>query len=295
MRILLTGATGFVGRPLVGRLLAAGHDCFVLSHRPDAGSRNLPPAATVLAYDDLWPPAGAVVNLAGESIAGWWTPRKRRRIMNSRLRTTRRLVAWLAAISPRPHVLLSMSAVGIYGHRPGERLTEASSPDPARKFRARVCRAWEAEARAAGRYGVRVVTLRLGNVLHPSGGYLGALLALYRRLPLVGLAPAHTCFSWISRRDAVRMVLFALENASVRGPLNVTAAHAVRQDTFMRALARPLGKRVWGALPAWVPRMVLGAFAATLLDSQDVRPARAQELGFSFADPHLSPYLARVL
>ncbi|MDX1687727.1 MAG: TIGR01777 family oxidoreductase [Candidatus Promineifilaceae bacterium] len=295
MKILLTGATGFVGRALVPRLLTAGHDCVVLSRRPNAGARRLPPTVHMLSYDDVWPAADAVINLAGETIAGWWTPDKRRRIMNSRLQITRRLVAWMATASPRPRTLLSMSAVGIYGHRPGEIITEASSPDPAQAFRARVCRAWEAEARAAGRYGVRVVTLRLGNVLHPAGGYLGALLALYRRLPVVGLAPARTCFSWVSRRDAVRMVRFALENDVPQGPLNVTAPRSVSQGVFTRALARRLGKRLWGRLPTWALRLGLGAFAATLLDSLDVRPAKARELGFRFDDPRLPPYLARVL
>lgn len=295
MKILLTGATGFVGRPLVEQLLAAGHDCVVLSRRPDVGARRLPPAATLLSYDDPWPPVSAVINLAGETIAGWWTPRKRRRIIDSRVQTTRRLVTWMATVPPPPRLFLSISAVGIYGHRPGEVLTEASSPDPAHKFRARVCRAWEAEARAARRHSARVVTLRLGNVLHPSGGYLGALLALYRRFPVVNLAPARTCFSWISRRDAVRMVQFALENEAVQGPLNVTAPHPVRQGVFTRALARRLGKRVWGQIPVVALRLALGAFAATLLDSQDVRPARARKLGFRFADPELPPYLERVL
>lgn len=295
MRILLTGATGFVGRPLVEQLLGAGHECIVLSRRPDAGAQRLPPAATVLAYDDAWPPVDAVINLAGETIAGWWTPGKRRRIMNSRAQTTRRLVEWMHGVAPRPRALLSMSAVGIYGHRPGEILTEASSPDPAQRFRARVCRTWEAEARAANRYGVRVVTLRLANVLHPAGGYLGALLTLYRRLPIVGLGPSATCFSWVSRRDAVRMVQFALEEEAVQGPLNVAAPHPVRQSVFTRALARRLGKRVWGRVPAWALRLALGAFAATLLDSQDVRPAKAEVLGFRFADPELISYLERVL
>lgn len=295
MRILLTGATGFVGRPLVEQLLDAGHECMVLSRRPDAGAQRLPPAATVLSYDDAWPPVDAVINLAGETVAGWWTPEKRRRIMASRVQTTRGLVAWLHGVSPRPHTFLSMSAVGIYGHRPGEILTEASSPDPAQNFRARVCRAWEAEARAASRHSARVVTLRLANVLHPAGGYLGALLTLYRRLPIVGLGPPERCFSWVSRRDAVRMVQFALEEQAVQGPLNVVAPHPVRQGVFTRALARRLGKRVWGRVPAWALRFTLGAFAATLLDSQDVRPAKAQRFAFHFTDPELAPYLGRVL
>lgn len=295
MKILLTGATGFVGRPLVEQLLAAGHECVVVSRRPDAGARRLPRRVTMLAYDDAWPTTEAVINLAGETIAGWWTPDKRQRIMNSRIQITRRLVAWMGMSAPRPRVFLSMSAVGIYGHRPGEMLTEASSPDPAQKFRAQVCRAWEAEARAAGHYGARVVTLRLGNVLHPAGGYLGTLLTLYRWLPVVGLAPAQNCFSWISRRDAVRIALFALENEAVQGPLNGAAPCAARHGAFTRAIARRLGRRVWEHLPAWSLRLGLGAFADVLLDSQDVQPAKAQRLGFGFADPRLSPYLARVL
>jgi len=295
MRILLTGATGFVGRPLVGRLVADGHQCIVLSRYPERKDQRLPAQTTVVGYDQSWPAVDAIINLAGESIVGLWTPSKRRRILRSRVETTRRLVTWIARSPARPHTLISMSAVGIYGDRPGEPLDEGSSPDPARKFRARVTRAWEAEAWRAQPLGVRVVACRLGNVLHPAGGYLGKLLDIYRWLPVVGFGSAASDFTWISREDAVRLLSFALHHPSLHGPLNITAPYPVTQATFTRLLARSLRRRVWGRLPGWLLELVLGEFSSAFLDSQAVYPRKALAAGFTFSYPELEAYLATAL
>ena len=191
---------------------------------------------------------------------------------------------WMETISPRPAVFLSISAVGIYGDRPGEVLGEGASPDPAQKFRARVCRAWEAEARAAATLGIRVVILRLGNVLHPSGGYLGNLCRAYRWLPLFGLGAASNMFSWISRGDAIRLIDFVLRHEEAQGPVNATAPRPVSQGELTRLLAEKLQKVYWGQLPGWMFRVMLGEFSSAFLDSQDVRPAQALALGFTFVD-----------
>ena len=291
MRILLTGATGFVGRPLVRGLVHAGHQCLVLSRHPRRKDRRLPARAIVLGYDHAWPAVDALINLAGESIVGLWTPPRRRRILQSRVETTRRLVNWIALSQSRPHTLISISAVGFYGDRPGERLTEGASPDPAQRFRARVTRAWEAEARQAQSLGVRVVTVRLGNVLHPAGGYLGRLLDLYRRTPVLGLGSPDTVFPWIAREDAVRLLTFALRNPGFQGPLNATAPHPVTQETFTRLLARSLGRPVWGRIPGWLLRLILGEFSSAFLDSQPVYPRKALAAGFAFTYPTLARYL----
>lgn len=296
MRLLLTGGTGFIGRPLVRSLLGAGHECCVLTHRPARAHRLLPGSAHILTYHDSWPEVDAVVNLAGENVVGPWTKEKRQRILKSRTQTTHRLVEWIRVKEPRPEILVSMSAAGIYGHRPGELLTEDAAPDPRGKFRAVVTRGWEAKAGAAQELGLRVVILRMANVLHPAGGYLGGLLAVYRRLPFVfGLGDEDNHFSWLSRRDAQRLILFALERGDARGILNAAAPQSVDQDTLTTLLARHLGKPALGRVPDWLLEPVLGEFSTALIDSQQVIPARLRELGFRFKDTNLDEYLAEVL
>lgn len=294
-RVLLTGATGFVGRALVRRLVTSGYHCIVLTRSPETALKTLPAGVTAYRYDEPWPAAPAVINLAGESILGRWTARKRRRVLESRTKTTEQLVTWISTASPRPVTFLSMSAVGIYGDRPGERLTEESAPDGMQKFRAGVTLAWEAAAQQATESGVRVVLLRLGNVLHPAGGYLGALLRIYRFLPVVAPAPPDTMLSWISRRDATRLILFALEQDEIQGPLNLTSPHPTTHGELTRLLAAGLGKRYWGHLPTWTLRLGLGAFADAVLDSQCVVPAKAQAVGFNFADSDPAAFLEQAL
>ncbi|HSM57801.1 MAG TPA: TIGR01777 family oxidoreductase [Candidatus Sulfomarinibacteraceae bacterium] len=295
MKVLLTGATGFIGPALVRRLLDAGHTCTVVSRRPQQAREKVAAAAQVLGYDEMWPAVDAVVNMAGETLAGLWTAEKRQRVLRSRTEVTRRLVQWMADGPAPPRSLVSMSAIGIYGHRPGETLTEMSVPDPDHKFRARVTLAWEAEALAAEALGVRVALVRLANVLHPEGGYLGRLMTVYRLLPVVvGLGHGDHCFSWISRRDATRLMHFALEQERAAGPLNVSSPQPVARKRFSALLARALGKRAVGRVPDWLLKLTLGEFSSTIIDSQYVLPARAQALGFRFEDETLEQYFGRL-
>lgn len=296
MRLLLTGATGFIGIPLVRTLLSRGYRCCVLTHRPPRARRLLPEEAHVLTYHDSWPEVDAVVNLAGESVVGLWTGEKRQRILQSRTQTTHRLVEWIRVKEPRPALLISMSAVGIYGHRPGDLLTEEAKPDPQDKFRAVVTRSWEATARPARELGLRVVILRMANVLHPEGGYLGRLLSIYRYLPFVfGLGDEDNYFPWLSRRDALRTLIFALERDDAQGILNVAAPQSVDQGMFTSLLAQHLGKPAIGRVPDWLMEITLGEFSSALIDSQQVIPARLGQLGFHFEDTKLGEYLGQVL
>jgi uncharacterized protein (TIGR01777 family) len=296
MRVLLTGATGFIGTALVQRLYEEGHDCCVLSQRPERAGTLLPAAVTVLTYHDRWPVVDAVVNLAGASVAGLWTPQRRRAIKRSRTEITHRLVEWMRVVSPRPAIFVSMSAVGIYGDRPGELLDEESAPDPARRFRADVTLAWETQADRAQSLGVRVARVRMGNVLHPDGGYLATLLKIYRRLPLV-VVPGDGAnnLAWISHRDAVRFLRFVLEHERAAGSLNAVAPQPVTQQLFAEQVARRLGKPVWGHIPDRVLALLLGEFSTVVLDDQQVVPARAEALGFRYKDPDLGPYLEHIL
>ena len=292
MRILVTGGTGFLGHPLTAHLAGLGYECTVLTRDPARAARSgLAPGVKIAPCHGPLPPADAVIHLAGESIVGLWTRRKRHAILASRVEGTRQLVAALHASATRPHTLLSASAVGFYGDRPGETLDETSAPDPAARFRSTVCREWEAAANEAEALGIRVVNLRLGNVLAADGGYLGGLLPIYRALGGIALGNADAKISWIAREDAVRLIAFALAHDRWFGPLNVTAPHAATQREFSTALAAQLHRRVLARLPAPLLRAVLGEFSSALLDDQCVLPAKAMVAGFTFAQPTLADFL----
>ena len=282
--VLLTGATGFIGRPLVEHLAARGCRCTIVS-RSSAPPRDwAPPAGTAfLGHDDPWPRAHAVVNLAGESIVGLWTARKRQDVLESRMSVTRRLVDWMRRQGSPPRMFVSGSAVGWYGNRPGETLTEDSTPDPQRKFRWQVCQAWEDAARAASSdLNVRTVFLRIGNVMHRSGGYLGRALPWIRRGFAFVPGRADAMFSWIALPDLIRTVEFALTDPRLAGPVNAVAPEPVSQGQAMRLLAKACGVDVAGRVPAGLLRMLLGEFSTTMLDDQAVVPRRALNAGFEF-------------
>lgn len=291
MRLIVTGGTGFLGRPLVAHLVTLGYECIVLTRDPArAVTLGFPPGVRVQSVDPF--PAGdAVIHLAGESVVGLWTARKRRAIMASRVDGTRRLVAALRTAKVRPHTLLAASAVGIYGHRPGELLDEAAPADPHDRFRAQVCRAWEAAANEAETLGLRVVNLRIGNVLHPAGGYLGGLLPIHRHLGAWIFGEADAAIPWIARDDAIRLITFALANDRWYGPLNITAPQAVTQRELATALARRFGHRTVRKVPARLVRGLLGEFASALVDDQRVVPAKALTAGFPFRHAALETWL----
>jgi uncharacterized protein len=285
MKVAITGATGFIGRALVTRLDALGHECVVLTRSPERAAQVGLPAGIRIAPVDELPAVEAVIHLAGENIAGLWTPMKRHRIYASRVAGTRKLVAAIRAASKPPQILLAASAVGIYGHRPGEQLDETAASDPCERFRQRVCVAWEREAAGARDTGCRVVTLRFGNVMARDGGFLGGLLPFYRTCGGFVFGNPGAAFSWISREDAVGLIAFALECSHLAGPINVVAPHATTQRTLARSLAPRVGRCVRGCLPAWLLRGVLGEFSCTLLDEQNVGPAQALAAGFRFNQP----------
>jgi uncharacterized protein (TIGR01777 family) len=280
MRVVITGGTGFLGRPLVTHLLGLGYECTVLTRNVVRAKKcGLPAAVKFNTLDDL-PPADAVIHLAGESIAGRWTARKRQAILASRVEGTRRLVASLRAAKHRPHTLLAASAVGYYGDRPGEPLDEYSEFDPQASFRAAVCRQWEEAANQADALGIRVVNLRIGNVMDPSGGFLRGLL------PLAGVVLGNPAaqIPWISRQDCIRLITFALDNERWYGPVNLTHPEPLTRRQFADTLTQTLRRPSWLRLPASLPRLMLGEFSTALLDDQRVVPGKAISAGFRFHD-----------
>lgn len=295
----MTGATGFLGRPLVERLAGAGHDVTVLTRRP----RGIGTAREVMWQPDGQPGewadclngAGAVIHLAGESIAARrWTAARKQALVSSRLDATRSLVAGIERAASRPRLLISASAVGYYGPHGDERLSEASPPGD--DFLARLCVDWEAHARNAGTLGLRVVTIRSGLVLGPDGGALQPMLLPFRLGVGGPLGNGRQYWPWIHRDDWLSLVGRLLEQPDVSGPVNLTGPAPCTNEEFSRTLARVLHRPCLFRAPAFVLRAAAGELAdALLLTGQRAYPDRALAMGFRFAYDDLERALRQIL
>jgi len=301
MKILIAGATGLVGTALSAALGRDAHTVCRLM-RPETAPR----ASAVPGFDVAWNPAtgelggaavgaDAVVNLAGASIAdGRWTPARKQLLIDSRVLTTRALVAALAKMAARPRVLLAASATGFYGNRGDEILTEESAPGT--DFLASIAKPWEAEARKAEALGIRVVLLRFGVVLDRSGGALPHMMLPFR-FGLGGrLGSGRQWLSWVTLADAVAAVQFALRNETLSGPVNIVAPQPVQNAEFTKALAKAMHRPALFPTPAFALRLALGEMAgALLLGSLRAVPQLLQSLGHSFLHPDLPAALNAVL
>lgn len=295
MRVLLTGATGFVGRALVHALMERGDQRVALTRDPIRARLALPGLVHTYAWGPLEgpPPAeafegvDAVVNLMGESVVGRWTQRKRSAIIESREAATRNLV--LGMRDAGVPVLVSASAVGYYGHRGEEELTEDAPPGEG--FLSGVCVQWEAAASEASSSGTRVVLLRTGLVAGRGGGFLAPLSRL-TRFGLGGPAGSgRQWWPWVHLDDVVGLILHALDNEAVQGPLNVCAPAPARQREVASALGRVLHRPAFAPAPAFVLRRVLGEFATELLNSRRALPAAALASGYAFSHTDLDAAL----
>lgn len=276
-RIAVTGVTGFLGGALAAALRAEGHDVRGVGVRDGV-------AADALAG------AGAVINLAGEPIAQRWTARVRRELKESRVRGTRAVAEACARMSPRPAVLLSGSAIGIYGSRGDEVLDESSALGD--DYLAEVGRAWEGAAAPARDAGIRVVHLRTGIVLSPRGGALGKMMLPFQAGVGGRLGSGRQWMSWISRHDWIRAVQFLLRSPGVGGAVNLTAPEPATNATFTSTLGRVLRRPAVVPVPAVALRMIYGEMAdAALLASQRVLPHALERAGFTFAQPTLTAAL----
>jgi len=288
MHIGLTGATGFIGKKLIDVALRRGHEIVAFTRRPE----KTIPGCEMRRFSLDAPPeidgCEALVHLAGESIAGIWTSKKKREIVESRVLGTRRLVEAIQAARAKPEVLVCGSAVGIYGDRGEEELTESSSAGGG--FLAETVNAWETEARRAE--GVRVVLLRTSMTLGRKGGALAAMEPVFR-MGLGGvLGNGRQWMPWIHLEDLASLILFAIENMDVSGPLNASAPWPARNAEFTESLARALHRPAVFRVPVWALKAALGGFSAELLESKRVLPAVASEHGFGFRFSELAPALA---
>jgi uncharacterized protein (TIGR01777 family) len=295
--VLVTGATGFIGRTLVRRLLERGDRVVALSRDPVRAHVALGTEAMVATrLSDLPPsfPIEAVVNLAGAPIiARAWSKEQKRRLVESRVVTTRLLVDWLATRQQRPEVLVSASAIGCYPTGSDEALDERAPAGDG--FAAVLCRAWEREAATAAALGMRVCRLRLGMVLGPEGGMLKSLLPGFRLGFGAVIGSGAQWLSWIHRDDAVELIARAIADPLFTGAVNATAPEPVRQAAFAAALGRVLHRPVWLRLPAAPLRALLGERASLVLEGPRVLPKRALEIGFAFRCPEIEMALCDLL
>jgi uncharacterized protein len=292
MRVLVTGASGLIGTALL-RSLEPAHEVVSLTRRPRGrGQYAWDPMAGALDETAL-DGADAVVHLAGESVAPPWTSAKKHRIRESRVRGTELLAQAAAAHDPRPRVLVCASAVGYYGDRGDEPLSEESRQGEG--FLAEVVRDWEGAADPARAAGIRVAHMRFGVVQSREGGALRAQLPLFR----VGLGgrvgSGRQYVSWVAIDDVVGAIEHALASQTLAGPVNVTAPQPVTNAEYVRTLGRVLRRPAVLPAPARAVRLALGGFAGELLFSRRVLPERLRADGFEFRHPELEGALRHVL
>lgn len=294
--VLVTGATGFIGRRLVQALTTAGHQVIVLVRDPARAATLTPPFRLITGLSQLPDDThiDAVVNLAGEPIAnGIWTVAKRHRILASRLRMTGNVVRLIKRLNQKPHVLINGSAIGWYGLRGDETLTE--SADGLTCFSRQVCADWERAAVQAERFGVRVVRLRIGLVLGTEGGMLANMLVPFEYGLGGRFGSGQQWMSWIERDDLVRLIAHAIADPALAGAVNATAPEPVRNATFARELGRALHRPAFLAVPAAPLRLLGDLGAELLLGGQRVVPEKALKSGFVFRHANLRSALSAML
>lgn len=301
MKIVIAGGTGFIGAALIRSLQTRGHTVVLLTRasgkalarsetvvwQPDASPRPRP--ALVAAING----ADAVVNLAGEPIAGKrWTKAQKARLRSSRIDTTRTIVQAIADAQHKPRLLLNASAVGYYGPRGDEEVTEPEPPG--KDFLSGLCREWEAEALRAEAHGVAVARLRTGIVLGKGGGALAKMIPPFKLFVGGPLGSGLQWMPWIHLDDEVGLIEHLLA-AGDGGAVNATAPEPVRMKEFCATLGKALGRPSWAPVPAFVLRLAFGEMADVLLTGQRAVPAEAQRRGYAFRFPTLPEALRDIL
>ncbi|MGH7144356.1 MAG: TIGR01777 family oxidoreductase [Planctomycetota bacterium] len=297
MHVVITGATGLIGGALSAQLIAAGHRVSGLTRGPaDPTRARLHWDPEHRALDRAcFEGVDAVVHLAGENIgAGRWNAARKQRLRDSRLLGTMLLSDTLAKMQRAPKVLVSASAVGFYGDRGDDELTEAT--DGGGDFLAKLCQEWEQAVEPAVQKGIRVVNPRLGVVLARQGGALPRMLTPFRLCLGGRIGSGRQYMSWITLEDAVAALQFLIETQPVQGPVNLVAPQPVTNREFTQTLGRVLGRPTIFPLPGFMVSLLLGEMGrALLLSSQKVQPTVLQEAGFNFKQPALEGALRSVL
>lgn len=287
---LITGGTGFIGKALCRYLLERDYQLTVLTR--DTGQAGLIEHVAlryVSALDEISTDQqfDRIVNLAGEPLnSGRWNPRLKQKFIDSRVGATEAVVDWAGRQRHVPRVLISGSAIGWYGHHDDAPLTENSAPHDG--FSHRLCARWEQAAHSAEALGMRVVCLRIGIVLETDGGPLPEMLPAFRLGAGGPMGSGRQYWSWIHRKDLVRLIEFALECPGLKGSVNATAPEPLTQRDFAAELGRALRRPASVPMPAFAARVLLGEFAdEVLLNGQRVLPEKAHSNGFEFEYPEL--------
>ena len=309
MNISMTGATGLVGTALVKKVTGEGHTVYRLTRTESPKSSAKEPGVFNVTWNpssgaiggsggssSLQVPASvdAVINLAGASVVGGrWTKERKALLRSSRIDTTRGLVSAIAKMEKKPRVLISASAIGYYGNRGEELVTENSAPGT--DFLAELAKEWENEAVKAEEFGVRVVLLRFGIILAKQGGALPKMMMPFK-FGLGGkLGSGRQWTSWIALQDVVAIVEEALRNDSWKRPINLAAPQAVRNSDFTKSLAKVLHRPAIFTVPAFVLRVAMGEMAETLLGGVRVAPQVLEQNGYRFLHANLDEALKSIL
>ena len=299
MRVLITGVTGYLGRNLCQSLTEAWHQVVGTSRNP--ASANVPGLLQTYAWEPATQPlpaealdgVDAIVHLVGERVVGRWTAAKKRKLYDSRVESARNIVRGIASVSQRPKVFVGGSAVGYYGDRGEQELTEANGQGE--DFLAGLTADWEQAANGAEALGVRVVNSRTGLVVGAAAPFLKPMLLQNRLFASGPLGSGKQWWPWVHLADFVGATRFALENETLRGPMNVTSPNPARQRDFAKTLARILGRPSIAWAPAIAIRLVLGEMANEVLTSKRVLPAVLRDAGYEFRYEDLESALREAL
>lgn len=297
MRILVTGATGLVGSALVPALEENGHEVFTVSRRAPGSDHEVqwdPYEGFSDAEAKKLERMDAVVHLAGESIAEYWSEEKKARLRESRVKGTETLITALAGLESKPKIVISASAVGYYGSRGDEELTEDSGPGEG--FLPDICLDWEAEAMKAEEFGARVVLPRIGIVLAKEGGALAKMLTPFS-FGLGGtVGEGDQWMSWIALSDLVRLIQFLINNDRMSGPVNATAPEPVTNQEFTKALGKVLNRPTFIPVPGFGVKLLFGEMGERLLlEGCKVLPKKISDGGFKFSFPEVEAALKDIL
>jgi len=299
MKIFMTGGSGFVGTFLSRELMREGREITILSRRarqPDPAFPGIRHITGDPTREGPWMAAARehdwIINLAGASVFSRWTAAAKKELLESRILTTQNLVKALSQ-GDRRQLFCSTSAIGYYGNREDEELTEDSPPGA--DFLARLAADWEAEALKAQDLGIRTVVTRFGLVLGRGGGVLSQMAPLFRKFLGGPVGSGRQWFSWIHQRDHARAFLLVKDHPEISGPVNFTAPHPVRNRDLAKALGRVLHRPAFMPAPAFMIRLVLGEFGQVILEGQKVLPKKLLDAGFEFLYPTIDKALEDLL